>query len=336
MDQTLPNESGEIQRLLTELEAETNKCENNNTVQKTLNNISIMCFIQNVESIVSKLFFVCVKICNNDTELRDLDVVYNKKIVGKDCSYYVVQIYVSHLFQTALISNDWFCSINIKNNVCQVYKTVALKNLLPSDFFSVVVPFVPSVEKAMIYTKFFLPVDDNFWTNFNVCSEEIDIMYHVVPLYDHKILKSQQPNRLLEISKLYSDNIKQKAAKLNFEYRFNCKANIRQLFELILKNCVHKLNADHIQLVTSMTTDDVCDLLLFVSNSTATINFDCKLKTLKVSGDTEILARIKEFLVSNVQKKKKIYIDATCLGQLEVSRFKICSLSNFMEIFILF
>lgn len=318
MDQTLPNNSGEIQRLLAVLETETNKYENNNTLQKTLDNISIMCFIQNIESIVSKLFYVCVKICNNFQEVRDLDLVDNKEIINKDCSYYTIQIYVSHLFQTALISNDWFCSINIKNNFCQVYKTVALKNLLPSDVVCVVVPFTSSVEKAMIYTKFFLPVDNSFWTNFNVCAQEIDIMYHVFPLYDHKLLRSQQPNKLLEISKLYSDNIKQKAAKLDFEYKFSFKANMRQLLELVLRNCIHKLDVNHIQLLTS-TTADVCDLLLFVRNSNATLTIDCKQKTLKVSGDTEILARIKQFFVFNVPKKKKIYIDAICFNRLEVS-----------------
>lgn len=310
----------EIDHLINELQKTKVTLDNTDVINKKLNDISIMCFIQNVESVVDKLFFVSVKICDDISELESLDINHNNFTRNTNISYYVVQLFVSQLFQTKLIDNHWIACINIKNPNENIYKIVNLKNLVPSDNISFVIPFPESDVDSIVETRFYLPNNLKFWANFSVSRIETDVSYVFTPLYEHKLLKTEVFNPLYEISKLYTDCVKLKDLNTCFEYRFNCKMHLRYVFELILKNNIHKLNINHVQLLNS--NEDVCNIQLFVNNTNASIVFDAKNKILKVKGCVDILNRIKEFLIGNVKKETQILVDPTLVVRLQVSNIR--------------
>lgn len=305
-------EDDEIRLMLKELQIEKEKYDTQSKSRTQLEHISVICFTKNVQSIVDKLFRVSVKIYNslNDMNLLDINNSIDLETNNNNCKYYLVQIHSSQLLQSNLINNNWIANVSVKNDEYSVSKTVALNKLIPSDTFNIVVPFCKSIKDAIVETRFFSP-SVNYWPNLMISRINSNISHHFIPFHEHRLLQRKPQSILFEISKLYTEEINLKKPEPLFEYTFNCTADVRHFYEVILKNCVHRLDINHMQLLAT-SIDGTASVNLTVDDTNSTLTLDTKNKMLKIAANTEILHRIKLFLISNfnMENKKKIFDDS--------------------------
>ncbi|GLV45915.1 hypothetical protein CBL_11712 [Carabus blaptoides fortunei] len=309
-------EDDEIRLMLKELQIEKDKYETENKSRTQLEHISVICFTRNVQSIVDKLFRVSVKIYNSLSDINILDMSNSiDHENNNNCKYYLVQIHTSQLLQSNLINDNWIANICVRSDEYSVSRTVALKKLIPSDTFNIIVPFCKSIKDATIETRFFSPLA-NYWPNLKLSCVNTDISHHFIPIHEHRLFQREQQSALFEISKLYTEEIKLKTPEALFEYTFNCKTDVRHFYEMILKNCVHRLDINHMQLLAT-SIDGTATVNLTVDDTNSSIMLDTNNKMLKIYANAEILHRIKLFLISNFQNEHQSNIfDDSVLNRL--------------------
>lgn len=287
-------------------------------LKKELNEYIKIGVVLHSDLIIDKLFGVTVKICDTVFDLYKLGVLQYKTenlSNSSECKFYLIEIHVSHLFQSKIINDAyWFCNVSVSNEDLRVHKTVKLKNLIPAQSLKIVVPFSDDVKSALVETIFFATAE-NFWPNLKINSTQLNISHHFTPMSDTKKSKTSKNNQFYQISRLYNNSVKLKPSKPYFEYTFSCLSSQRKFLEMLLKNCYHRLDVNQLQMLVSST--DIIDVNLTINNTKSYIKFDTENNTLKVSSTLDYLYYVKEYIISNVGEEKYA-IDNSLLTTLQV------------------
>ncbi|KAF2903765.1 hypothetical protein ILUMI_02409 [Ignelater luminosus] len=276
--------------ILNEIDSEHKKCENlKQEVEKETNKLIAVRIATEKNIAREQVFRVIVKIFSS---IFDVHYLYSEDISKSEfedlrklsnCKFYVVQVYISKLFQKKLINQSWMININIRNSKMCINKNIGMKRKHIDDYILTVIPFDASTEIAVVNTTLFTCFED-FFHSFKISTINIDISYH---FSSYEKLSNISP--LVKILQNYNSNLNQDLLKIpTIEYNFKCKCSAKHFFESVVKNCYHRLKPEVFSMFISENDTKVIsvpfsiasknDTIIKLDNTENTLNITCNLQ----------------------------------------------------------
>lgn len=273
-----------------------------------------------------KLFQVKVKVFGSVFEMYDVlehdlpNVCFQELSMYKNHKFYLIEVSISQVFQTKMLSQNWLLNVCVKNSKYIVNQSIMLTKL--SSSLCTVVPFDNSLESCVVETFLTLP-SDSFWPLLKLQTVNVDISYHFESNKDLQIRTISTSQNILNILKLYSKglyNINSLHTSQTSSCMFYCKCSKRHYIESLLKNCYHRLDSDlYFNLHKCNDTSIKLQLTTGDENKTL-IEFNTHSRCVQIVSKISDLYKIKRHLINEL-KSEDMLISKNFYPQLLVSNF---------------
>lgn len=258
----------------------------------------------------NKLFRVNVRVFDSVFEIFDhygsvLNVVENL-ICYKNCKFYLVEVYVSTVFQDKLADQKWILNVKIRCSNRIVSQCLNLKNEAFTYPLIAILPVVSSERNCRVETTLALP-SKHFWTIIHLEDVNLDISYNF-KINNQNISNSRSETiDLINIFKCYckDSNVKNFVNSQDIrEATFLYNNTVTDFLKFLIWNSYHRVDPE---MFATLEKSKMLNFEIKTDNSDLNrilIYFNPDENVLKIKTTVNLMYEIKKYFIRNTNEKQ--------------------------------
>lgn len=261
------------------------------------------------DMIKNKLFRVNVRVFDAVFEIFDyfgsITNGIDDLLQFKHCKFYLVEVYVSTVFQDKLANQKWLLNVKIKSSRKVVSQSLNLKGEAFTYPLVAILPFDCSERNCTVETSLLLPSKD-IWTTVTLEHVHIDISFHFkINKLNICNNKKSKTTDIINICNCYhkDSNMLQGLTTQNIRESI-IPCNIQNFLKYLIKNSYHRVDVD---MFSTLEISKYFDLEIKIDDSAndgVLIYFNPDEKVLKIKASVSLLYEMKRFFIMGLNERE--------------------------------
>lgn len=295
------------EKILQKIHNEYEACKQLEKQIKNENNKIVAANLAKHEDMKNKVFRVNVRVFDSVFEIFDhYGSVWDDLLDYKNCKFYLVEVYVSTVFQDKLAEQRWILNIKLNSTNKIVCQSLNLKSEAYTYPLIAILPIESSEKVCKVEATLTLPSSD-FWTSINLQDVEIDVSYHF-KISNENIYKSKSLTmNVIDICKSYckNSNILQSLNNKNIrEATFLYSTTVIDLLKFLIWNSYHRVDPE---MFSALQKSDTLNFEVKTHNldtDTIQICFNPQDNILKITTTIQLLYELKKYFIKATNQKQ--------------------------------
>lgn len=283
------------------------------------------------QDIKDKLFKIHVRVFDSIVEVLDynssLSTTAQQFLCHPNIKFYLIEVYVSTVFQDKLAAQRWLLNVKIKSPERTMCQSLNLKRQAFTYPLAILLPFDGLEKNCVVETSLMLP-SKGFWSSIVLDTIHVDISYHF-KINKLAVLSEPKPSNVLNVCGCYNkdssilQNLRSQRIR---EIRLLCNESVSTFLKKLTLRCYHRVDCE---MVSELTKLETLTYLEIATDNTAynkaVICFNPKEKILKIKATPQIIYDLKKFFIkeSSLEKcaldEEVIRIHEVCLSLFEIN-----------------
>lgn len=302
------------ENILQKIDSEYQICQQLENQIKRENDKIVAANIALQENIIKqKLFKVNVRIFDTVFELVDhFDSVPKQasELLGcKHCKFYLVEVYVSPVFQDKLVTQKWLLNVKVRSSNKVVSQTLNLKNEAFTYPLNAIIPFDGSERSCWVETTLALASRD-FWTSIVLETVFTDVSYHFKINKEVASPSADEIESIVNTCECYcrgNDILQRLKVPEVKEYCFSFTSDVIDFLKNFIINCYHRVD---VELFSSLEKAKFLNLDIktdHTSKNRIVVNLNPDESTLRIKAEVGLLYEIKKYFIEAANNKQLVF-----------------------------
>lgn len=274
----------------------------------------------------NKLFKVNVRVFDSIFEIFDYGASISNTLEDlvhcKNCRFYLVEVYVSTIFQDKLADQKWILNVKISSSNRILSQSLNLKNKAFTYPLIVILPLDSSERNCLVETALVLP-SKNFWTSIKLENVCVNIS-HYFKVNNESISNTRNVTMdIINICKCYCKNpnvLQSLIAQNNIEATFQYNNNVSDLLKYLMWNCYHRVDPEVYAALEKSKSFSFEIKIDNLDSNKFFIVFNSEENILKIKASINLMYEIKKYFIEGTNEKQ-ISLNRRTFEQFTVCRY---------------
>lgn len=275
----------------------------------------------------NKLFRVNVRVFDTIFEIYDhCGTTFELPAQCRDCKFYLVEVYVSTVFQDKLADQKWILNVRIRSSSNRVVsQSLNLKNKALFAYpLIAVLPFDGAEHDCKVEATLALPAR-NFWTNIKLEDVNVDVSYYFKINTESGCNARNVAMDIINVCRCYCEESFLVIVEDVKEATFSYHSTITEFLKYLVWNCYHRVDPEvYSALEKSETLNIEIKTDNFDVNNRILICFNPEESVLKIKTTIRLMYEVKKYFIRGTNEKQ------VALNRKGLKEFCVCSECNLL------